>query len=425
MPDSFMKVIQDINNKMSIPENVKSVPCKVIELLDNEKVKVEVISSGANYIVLNRCGNDVQLGENVSLFYHGDIINSNQAYIGAAINKRSDKYYTKPETDDMLNGMSIEKISKADYDSLLVKNPNRVYFVYDTEGSYEIYIGDSKISGEGGGCDHLPVYVRAKISEYIEADLSTTFYETEDVSDICEIASRYLVYGNPIVEIKPRKECLCVLFVCAAISSYPGLYDTLTQQGWELFDSVGLTNSKAADASVVMYSQVYTKRSDGGTVRVSWERNLYDSRSVTVVCLYGATSLTTVQSGNMPLQTHSWETSDPIKYHYKSGFSIPATTGKYRVIGCSNDIFGPTSLLSDTPFNAYAPEPDQYIPTLSTNYGIGYAGITHVYFDTNSNNGLYYYGWNDKNSDIEPSEYNINDIIGTKQLACHVFDVNY
>jgi uncharacterized protein (UPF0147 family) len=70
MPDNFLKVIEEISKKISLPENIKSVPCKVIELLNDEKVRVEVVSTGATYTVLNRCGNDVHIGENVSLYYH-------------------------------------------------------------------------------------------------------------------------------------------------------------------------------------------------------------------------------------------------------------------------------------------------------------------------------------------------------------------
>jgi hypothetical protein len=310
--------------------------------------------------------------------------------------------------------------------NIFYTNSNDLDFKIGSNDVDKIFAGDVLVweRGEIETKGDRIEYVKGFTSP-VNGVLKKTYYETGDVNDICEVATDYGIYGDPIVNIKPHKECLCVLFICATASSFPGLYDTLTQQGWELFDSIELTNSKADDAPVSMYSQVYTKRSDGGTVGVSWQRGLYNSRSVTIMCLYGATSLTKVQSGNMPLQTHSWETSEPTKYHYMSGFSIPATTGKYRVIGCSNDIFGPTSLLSDTPFNTSAPEPDQYIPTLSTDYGVGYGGVMHVYFDTTANNGLYYYGWKYLNSDTQPEDYNINDIIGTKQMGCHVFNINY
>lgn len=64
----------------------KTVPCKVIRILDNEKVEVELISNKARYAVANYSGSPVNVGETVQLFYRGTI-SENSAYIGAAFYK--------------------------------------------------------------------------------------------------------------------------------------------------------------------------------------------------------------------------------------------------------------------------------------------------------------------------------------------------
>lgn len=51
-----------------------------------------------------------------------------------------------------LNGTIILRLTKAEYDAISPKSPNTVYYVTNVvTGEVECYLGDTKISGEGGG----------------------------------------------------------------------------------------------------------------------------------------------------------------------------------------------------------------------------------------------------------------------------------
>lgn len=58
----------------------------------------------------------------------------------------------KNQFNTSLNNTIITRMSKSDYEALTPKNPNTVYYVTDiSTGKVECYLGDTKISGEGGG----------------------------------------------------------------------------------------------------------------------------------------------------------------------------------------------------------------------------------------------------------------------------------
>lgn len=76
------RITQNERNNMSI----KSVPCRVEEILDNGYVKIKVIPTGAEYELLNKSGTSVIAGESVQVYYCGTL-NSKSAYIGATTYK--------------------------------------------------------------------------------------------------------------------------------------------------------------------------------------------------------------------------------------------------------------------------------------------------------------------------------------------------
>lgn len=55
-------------------------------------------------------------------------------------------FYTKAEINAMLNGLSFIKISKADFDTLAVKDSNTVYYVYNGD-KITMYMGETNLSG--------------------------------------------------------------------------------------------------------------------------------------------------------------------------------------------------------------------------------------------------------------------------------------
>lgn len=71
---------------------IKTLPCVVLELKDNEYVKVATLLDGSIYTVQNQSGSDVEIGETVQLAYTGMLSNSS-GYIIASKNKSSGKKY--------------------------------------------------------------------------------------------------------------------------------------------------------------------------------------------------------------------------------------------------------------------------------------------------------------------------------------------
>ena len=333
--DKFFEVLENANGKKADSTHLKSVPCEVVEKLDKEMVKVKIISNGAVYTVANRSGNDVAVGENVTLFYNGNIITESQAYIGAVLNKRSDKYYTKPETDDMLNGMSIEKMSKAEYDALSVKNPNRVYFVYNPDNSYDIYIGSIKIDGEGGGNEYLPKYVRAKIREYLDSESVVVNFRDGTLSDEIEFetTSANESYGNCSLSIKPKAKCLLLAFVVYYIDDEVEVYKKFNEAGFTEVDKYYLYVSNVQVSPPIQYGVVVLgKTSNGSTTTLTGNGNAppyHRMKNITCVALYDAESVTVTRCGNgnvFDSYSYSYYVEGEAKpYHLWKGFKTTMT----------------------------------------------------------------------------------------------------
>lgn len=73
-------------------------------------------------------------------------------YYGAYSGPEIDRLLAKADISDVfseerLNGMSFEQISREDYDSLAEKDADRVYFVYDENGRVRQYIGEAQLGG--------------------------------------------------------------------------------------------------------------------------------------------------------------------------------------------------------------------------------------------------------------------------------------
>lgn len=73
-------------------------------------------------------------------------------YRGAYSGPEIDRLLAKADSSDVfseerLNGLSFEQISKADFDDLAEKDADRVYFVYDERGKVKQYIGEAELGG--------------------------------------------------------------------------------------------------------------------------------------------------------------------------------------------------------------------------------------------------------------------------------------
>lgn len=82
------RALKQINNAPV----VKSIPCSVVDVLENNMIKVKLLSEDIEYTVPNLCGSPVTIDEIVRLYYKGNTITDTSAYIGAAKFKPSTNF---------------------------------------------------------------------------------------------------------------------------------------------------------------------------------------------------------------------------------------------------------------------------------------------------------------------------------------------
>lgn len=88
--DALFKLIDE-----RISKGIKSAPfiqneiCVVEGLTENGLVQVKVLSTSLHITVPNWSGSPVEVGENAQLFYKGNVLSEQTAYIGASANKDS------------------------------------------------------------------------------------------------------------------------------------------------------------------------------------------------------------------------------------------------------------------------------------------------------------------------------------------------
>lgn len=95
-----------------------SAPARVISVEGNQMYKVQLVTSDAQYTVMNYSGSNLQVGETVQLFYRGNVISNQTAYIGASLNKLN---YT------------FTQMTQDEYDNMLSHDANTIYFIIDEE----------------------------------------------------------------------------------------------------------------------------------------------------------------------------------------------------------------------------------------------------------------------------------------------------
>lgn len=87
MESIFALIDERVSKYLSNSSYVVSAPCVVKALNSNGLVDVELVSNKSKYTVPNWSGSNVEVGENVQLFYRGNILSNQTAYIGASANK--------------------------------------------------------------------------------------------------------------------------------------------------------------------------------------------------------------------------------------------------------------------------------------------------------------------------------------------------
>ena len=78
---------REIDKRLVKSALISTVPCRVIEELENETYMVQLITNKSRYTLVNYSGSPLTIGENVQVFYRGDIITPQSAYIGASLTK--------------------------------------------------------------------------------------------------------------------------------------------------------------------------------------------------------------------------------------------------------------------------------------------------------------------------------------------------
>lgn len=152
MDNLFNFVDERIGKYLSNSPYIISIPCVVLELLDNEKVKVGLTSNGTELTVPNWSGSPVEVGEGVQLFYKGNILSDRNAYIGASLNKGSGANSTCLQAQIFTGNLSSNECTIAEVD---VKNlSNIVLLIFNATiqgdealqgvGNIKIYIDDEE-----------------------------------------------------------------------------------------------------------------------------------------------------------------------------------------------------------------------------------------------------------------------------------------
>lgn len=113
--DAFNELVkQEADKAIKNSACVFSAPCVVVSALGNQKYTVKLVTGDAQYTVMNYSGSDLQVGEAVQLFYRGNVISNQTAYIGASLKK---------------TGYTFTQMTQEEYDNMVLHDPNTVYFI--------------------------------------------------------------------------------------------------------------------------------------------------------------------------------------------------------------------------------------------------------------------------------------------------------
>lgn len=114
---------------------VFSAPARVISVEGNQKYKVQLVTSDAQYILANYSGSDLYVGESVQIYYRNNYISEQTAYIGSSLTKDSGH----------MGGLQFRKMTQSEYDAITTKDDNTVYYVINN-GAVKQYLGDIEVS---------------------------------------------------------------------------------------------------------------------------------------------------------------------------------------------------------------------------------------------------------------------------------------
>lgn len=88
MQDALTELInQKVDRKIAESDILHSVPAKVVRVLENGMYVVHLLTNGTQMILPNWSVAELDIDENVNVFYKGEIFSERTAYIGSSFNK--------------------------------------------------------------------------------------------------------------------------------------------------------------------------------------------------------------------------------------------------------------------------------------------------------------------------------------------------
>lgn len=133
--DAFGELVkQEAEKVVKNSACVFSAPARVISVEGNQKYKVQLVTSDAQYILANYSGSDLYVGESVQIYYRNNNISEQTAYIGSSLTKDSGH----------MGGLQFRKMTQSEYDAITTKDDNTVYYVINN-GTVKQYLGDIQV----------------------------------------------------------------------------------------------------------------------------------------------------------------------------------------------------------------------------------------------------------------------------------------
>jgi hypothetical protein len=133
--DAFGELVkQEAETVVKNSACVFSAPARVISMEGNQKYKVQLVTSDAQYILANYSGSDLYVGESVQIYYRNNYISEQTAYIGSSLTKDSGH----------MGGLQFRKMTQSEYDAITTKDDNTVYYVINN-GTVKQYLGDIQV----------------------------------------------------------------------------------------------------------------------------------------------------------------------------------------------------------------------------------------------------------------------------------------
>lgn len=266
---------REIDKRLVKSALISTVPCRVIEELENETYMVQLITNKSRYTLVNYSGSPLTIGENVQVFYRGDIITPQSAYIGASLTKDNGIGYIYGDNTTNISLNERVMVSEIIFDNKKETIANIVFnaVVGSNElGDYafEIYVDDIKqdfdligtvVENTFSPCSFV---VPVEISEI---GTHTVRIYGEGTGSIARIKS--YVFGQNIFEhiipIEPTSEEDYIYYLTGNHSEtirYIGSYENIvmpTTLGEKPLTIVGMTTFNYGDVQGVTIPEGITK----------------------------------------------------------------------------------------------------------------------------------------------------------------------